>query len=155
MIFIKNAWFSIHNSKVSTVAPNPYFCRSVFSAWQVCKKSEHENCLSINTVKTNLPRSQHAMNFSLFLAEKCKHCGKFFNHWTDCMEQKTHPGMKLYTCKESFGNSSVCKQHVQNHTGEKPFSCKHCKKSFSDSSNCKRHERTHTGEKPYIYMQVL
>ena len=68
------------------------------------------------------------------------------------MEQKTHTGMKSYTCKyckKSFSNSFVCKRHERTHTGEKPYPCKYCKKSFSNSSECKRHERTHTGEKPY------
>ena len=72
------------------------------------------------------------------------------------MEQKTHTGMKSYTCqycKKSFSYSFVCKRHERTHTGEKPYTCKHCKKSFSQLSNCKQHERTHTGEKPYTCQQ--
>ena len=123
-----------------------------FSAWQVSKRSEHENYLSRNILKTPLRRFQHTINFFSSLADKCKRCGKFFNQLTDCMKQKTHTAMKSYTCQycaKSFSNSSGCKQHERTHTGEKPYTCKHCQKPFSTSSECKRHERIHTGEKPY------
>ena len=69
------------------------------------------------------------------------------------MDQKTHSGMKSYTCrycKKSLSCSLHCKQHKQTHTGEKPFTCKHWEKSFSDPSSYRKHEWIHTGEKPFI-----
>ena len=117
-----------------------------FSAWQVFKRSQHENYLSTNILKTHLCRLQLTMNFFLFLEDKCKHCGKFFNQLTDCREQKSHTGMKSYTCQycaKSLSKLSYCKEHERTHTGEKPYTCKHCKKSFSQSSNCKRHKERH------------
>ena len=86
------------------------------------------------------------------MADKCKHCGKFFSQLTYCMDQDTHTEMKPYTCKycaKSFSNLPNCKKHERTHTGEKPYTCKHCKRCFSHLSSCTQHERIHTGEKPY------
>ena len=130
---------------------NSRFCKSLFSTWQVSKRSEHENYLSTNILKTLYMYVGFNIPWTFFLSGRY-HCGKFFNQLTDCMEQKTHTGKKSYTCqycKKSFNYSFVCKQHERTHTGEKPYTCKHCKKSFSHSSAYKEHERTHTGEKPY------
>ena len=141
----------VHKKSGNEITVTLVFQKVFSSTWQVFNRSEHENYLSTNILKTHLRRFQYTMNL-FFLADKCKHCDKFFNQITDCMERKTHTGMKSYTCKyckKAFSNSFVCKRHERTHAGEKPYTCKYCKKSFSNSSDCKRHERTHTGEKPY------
>ena len=103
--------------------------------------------LNMRTLSTNILNT-HVLNFGRniyfsFFGRKCKHCGKFFNQLTYCMEQEKHTEMKSYTCKycaKSFSNLSKYKRHERAHTGKKPYTCKYCKKSFRWLSNCREHE---------------
>ena len=145
--------FNTPFSKMSTVTPffGFYF---VFCFWHstFVKKRNLRTIYPWTSVRPIYLGFIIQWTFFSFVADKYKHCGKFFNQLTDCMEQKTHTEMKSYTCqfcKKSFSYSSACKRHERTHTGEKPYTCKHCNKSFRDLSGCMKHERTHTGEKPY------
>ena len=44
---------------------------------------------------------------------------------------------------------SLWREHITEHTGDKPFQCSNCNKVLSQTSNLLLHMNTHTGEKPY------
>lgn len=54
------------------------------------------------------------------------------------------------TCELKFSSSGALLQHMQKHSGCKPFVCSICSKSFRRKHNLKVHEGTHTCEKPYV-----
>ena len=43
----------------------------------------------------------------------------------------------------AFGYSSVLKEHMGNHTGERPFKCNICDAEFGQSGSVKRRLSTH------------
>ncbi|XP_027272732.1 zinc finger protein 433-like isoform X2 [Cricetulus griseus] len=66
--------------------------------------------------------------------------------------ERNHSGEKPYACRhcgKHFRHASSCNKHERKHTGKKPYECRHCGKAFFDRSSQKRHEQVHTGEKPY------
>ena len=56
----------VHKRSGNEITVTLVFAKVFFSTWQVCKRSEHENYLSTNILKTHLCRLQHAMNLFVF-----------------------------------------------------------------------------------------
>jgi zinc finger protein GLIS1/3 len=61
---------------------------------------------------------------------------------------------KWATCKRQQKPFPIPQQflrHMQTHTREKPYQCKHpgCGQTFTQANVLAAHTRTHTGEKPY------
>ncbi|XP_064092719.1 zinc finger and BTB domain-containing protein 14-like isoform X30 [Macrobrachium nipponense] len=44
---------------------------------------------------------------------------------------------------------SHMRDHINSHTGNRPYSCPYCPSTFTQKSNLKTHIRIHTGEKPF------
>ncbi|KAM8744393.1 uncharacterized protein AB9X84_018374 [Acanthopagrus schlegelii] len=83
----------------------------------------------------------------------CEMCGEsFFSSSSLATHRVTH--MQKENCCDVLGfgssDSSVLRNHMSKHTGEKLFSCKVCGKGCSHQSALKHHMLTHTGERPYI-----
>ncbi|XP_023338084.1 zinc finger protein 90 [Eurytemora carolleeae] len=52
-------------------------------------------------------------------------------------------GFKCKFCLKTFDRKDTFRDHVRNHTGEKPFKCRYCNKSFSRSFVLTKHEKGH------------
>merc|ERR1712098_955575 len=96
---------------------------------------------------------------------KCSECDQVFNHestyrdhykmthtFVNCEEcglhlsvraheyhmKKVHRTLKFVcnVCGKSFVSSTKLKDHMNIHTGERPYNCRFCPKNFADESNC-------------------
>lgn len=54
-----------------------------------------------------------------------------------------------FQCGEELRQPYLLREHMNKHTGLKPFICAYCPKNFRTKRLRSEHERIHTGEKPY------
>lgn len=85
---------------------------------------------------------------------ECYLCGRIFRTSTLLRNHiNTHTGTKPYKCElctKAFGTSGELGRHMKYiHTHEKPHKCPLCDYESVEASKIKRHMRSHTGEKPY------
>ncbi|XP_033110981.1 zinc finger protein 143-like isoform X2 [Anneissia japonica] len=85
---------------------------------------------------------------------ECNMCGRIFRTSTLLRNHiNTHTGTKPYKCQmceKAFGTSGELGRHMKYiHTHEKPHKCPLCDYISVEASKIKRHMRSHTGEKPY------
>ncbi|MEQ2202462.1 hypothetical protein XENOCAPTIV_001124, partial [Xenoophorus captivus] len=51
----------------------------------------------------------------------------------------------------AFTASSILRTHIRQHSGERPFKCKHCGKAFASHAAHDSHvRRTHARDKPFL-----
>ena len=84
----------------------------------------------------------------------CTSCGKLIAWRQMGRHMKmahTEDHMKQHICQicmKGFVSKQHFTEHMNTHTGEKPYTCKYCGKRFGDNRNMRMHERTvHEGYK--------
>ncbi|KAL5963746.1 Gastrula zinc finger protein, partial [Taenia solium] len=81
---------------------------------------------------------------------------KIVNTWSDFDQ----PGYELLTyyggkCKERFKRKETLKNHIETHTGLKPYPCSDCGKSFAYPSSLRTHVTTvHKGELVHFWLSA-
>ena len=66
-----------------------------------------------------------------------------------------HTGEKPFQCRHcdyAAARKGQVTVHERTHTGERPYACKLCPMRFRVSSALLVHNRVHTGERPYKYV---
>ena len=54
---------------------------------------------------------------------------------------------KCTTCGKSFNENARLKDHINVHTGNKPYKCKFCNACFASSGTHAMHQRSHLGHR--------
>ena len=84
----------------------------------------------------------------------CSICGKLFGirrirqHIQSKHTANSEKQHKCSVCAKGFINKQRLQDHMNMHTGEKPYMCNFCGSTFANNSNRLMHERTvHKGHK--------
>ncbi|XP_060554865.1 zinc finger protein 34-like [Ruditapes philippinarum] len=86
---------------------------------------------------------------------KCESCPKSFcsNYLKECHIKSEHLGLKKYflcqTCGKSFTTKHTLQQHVNAHTGVRPYQCTKCGKCFTYEAALRDHRFTHIESKTF------
>lgn len=83
----------------------------------------------------------------------------FFYSSRNLLEEhiNTHTGVRPYVCEncgKDFASKYTYKAHVKTHEiRPRPYECSQCNKTFLSQQNLNQHERTHNGVKEYVCHQ--
>ncbi|KAK5640574.1 hypothetical protein RI129_011385 [Pyrocoelia pectoralis] len=113
-------------------------------------------CEVCNRIFSNLRlfRIHKRMHYPQNKAWKCETCGKKYSSRNLLDEHmNVHTGVRPYicaTCGKDFASKYTFKAHEKTHeVRPRPFQCQHCNKSFLSHQNLAQHERTHLGIKEF------
>nr|XP_022900651.1 zinc finger protein 37 homolog isoform X2 [Onthophagus taurus] len=113
-------------------------------------------CEVCNRIFSNLRlfRIHKRMHYPQNKAWTCETCGKRYSSKNLLDEHiNTHTGIRPYICQlcgKDFASKYTFKAHVKTHeVRPRPFQCLQCNKSFLSQQNLTQHERTHSGVKEY------
>lgn len=113
-------------------------------------------CEVCNRIFNNLRlfRIHKRMHYPQNKAWTCDVCGKRYSSKNLLDEHlNTHTGMRPYVCQvcgKDFASKYTFKAHEKTHeVRPRPFECHQCGKSFLSQQNLTQHERTHSGIKEY------
>lgn len=110
-----------------------------------------ENIFS-NARQLRAHKKSHSMCVKIW---SCKECNKNYSSKNLLDEHMNmHTGERPYKCPhctKDFASKYTLTAHMKTHYERKrPYECKECNKSFFSNQNLTQHERTHSGIKEYV-----
>ncbi|XP_063930898.1 zinc finger protein 354A-like isoform X2 [Zophobas morio] len=113
-------------------------------------------CEVCNRIFSNLRlfRIHRRMHYPQNKAWPCETCGKKYSSRNLLEEHiNTHTGVRPYVCQQcgkDFASKYTFRAHEKTHeVRPRPFACQQCPKTFLSQQNLVQHERTHSGIKEY------
>nr|XP_050856936.1 zinc finger protein 724-like [Vespula vulgaris]XP_050856943.1 zinc finger protein 724-like [Vespula vulgaris]XP_050856953.1 zinc finger protein 724-like [Vespula vulgaris] len=126
----------------------------------VAKEEGDFQCEICNRIFSNLRlfRIHKRIHYPQVKSWPCETCGKRYSSRNLLEEHiNTHTGTRPYvceTCGKNFASKYTYKAHVKTHEiRPRPFECTLCNKTFLSQQNLNQHERTHNGVKDYVCHQ--
>ncbi|XP_044730152.1 zinc finger protein 287-like [Chrysoperla carnea] len=115
-------------------------------------------CEVCNRIFSNLRlfRIHKRMHYPQSKLWTCETCGKRYSSKNLLDEHiNTHTGLRPYVCgvcNKDFASKYTYRAHNKTHevVRPRPYSCSQCDKTFLSQQNLTQHERTHTGVKDFV-----
>ncbi|KAK7868949.1 hypothetical protein R5R35_002583 [Gryllus longicercus] len=159
---IVNHMKSVHNIRVYVcdICGMDFRKRNELSAHldeHVATEEGDFQCEVCNRIFSNLRlfRVHKRMHYPQSKLWTCETCGKRYSSRNLLDEHiNTHTGVRPYACEvcgKDFASKYTYKAHTKTHeVRPRPFSCGECGKTFLSAQNLAQHERTHTGLRDYV-----
>ncbi|KAG7210531.1 hypothetical protein KM043_012051 [Ampulex compressa] len=126
----------------------------------VAKEEGDFQCEICNRIFSNLRlfRIHKRIHYPQVKSWPCETCGKRYTSRNLLEEHiNTHTGVRPYVCEncgKDFASKYTYKAHIKTHeVRPRPFECSQCNKTFLTQRNLSQHERTHNGIKEYVCHQ--
>ncbi|CAK9822982.1 Zinc finger protein 235 [Anthophora retusa] len=126
----------------------------------VAKEEGDFQCEICNRIFSNLRlfRIHKRIHYPQVKSWPCETCGKRYSSRNLLEEHiNTHTGVRPYVCEncgKDFASKYTYKAHVKTHEiRPRPYECSQCNKTFLSQQNLNQHERTHNGVKEYVCHQ--
>ncbi|XP_012234087.1 zinc finger protein ZFP2-like isoform X2 [Linepithema humile] len=126
----------------------------------VAKEEGDFQCEICNRIFSNLRlfRIHKRIHYPQVKSWSCSTCGKKYSSKNLLDEHmNTHTGVRPYVCEvcnKDFASKYTYKAHVKTHElRPRPFECGYCNKTFLSQQNLNQHERTHNCIKEYVCHQ--